>query len=348
MGALLTCACSRVTLADGSPAILIAALDRGGPDLSLKERVSRLLAACVEPVAVFGDDGVLIGATPAARRLIGDRTTLDLLGAGSLTAEADSNGHAAGDCEAGTISIDRLRDHAVWIVAFGEARVQRATPAPAEPVTVSAPAPEPAPIAPAPEQTTPQPASFALEPEPPPPEPPQQVHDAPDSPAAEQPELFPELVAAPAPLAVVAPVEWRHPLRFVWQLDLDGRFTIDSAEFIAIMGPLTAALFRQPWPFIASAMNVDPEGLVARAIETRATWSGVLVQWPVDGGEQRLPVELSGLPVFDRERAFRGYRGFGVCRDVAGLNAILQAAARSGRSRDRRLPCCRRRSTRRA
>ena len=31
----------------------------------------------------------------------------------------------------------------------------------------------------------------------------------------------------------------------------------------------------------------------------------------------RLPVEMSGLPVFDRDRNFRGYRGFGVCRDVA-------------------------------
>ena len=68
MGALLTCACSRVTLADGSSALLIAALERCGPDLSLNDRVSRLLAACVEPVAVFGDDGILIAATTAARR----------------------------------------------------------------------------------------------------------------------------------------------------------------------------------------------------------------------------------------------------------------------------------------
>ncbi|WP_038378733.1 hypothetical protein, partial [Bradyrhizobium elkanii] len=33
----------------------------------------------------------------------------------------------------------------------------------------------------------------------------------------------------------------------------------------------------------------------------------------------RLPVELSGLPVFDRARNFAGYRGFGVCRDLDGL-----------------------------
>ena len=48
------------------------------------------------------------------------------------------------------------------------------------------------------------------------------------------------------------------------------------------------------------------------------------VAWRVDGSDERLAVELSGLPVFDRERAFRGYRGFGVCRDVARLNAIAR------------------------
>ncbi len=48
--------------------------------------------------------------------------------------------------------------------------------------------------------------------------------------------------------------------------------------------------------------------------------------WPVDGGG-RLPVELSGLPVFDEARDFAGYRGFGVCRDLDGL-ARLEALRR--------------------
>ena len=40
---------------------------------------------------------------------------------------------------------------------------------------------------------------------------------------------------------------------------------------------------------------------------------------------ERLPVELSGLPVFDRERHFRGYRGFGVCRDIGRINELAFA-----------------------
>jgi PAS domain S-box-containing protein len=295
MGRPITCACSRIALADGSPAVLIAALERNGPDLSLMQRVSRLLAACVEPVAVFDEDGALIGATPPARRLIGDTMSLDAL-------------------DTGPIAIDRWRDQTVSIVTFGEDHGQRA-PSEATAAATEAATPEPA-AAPLPDPVP--------EPEQPQPEP-SQAEAPHDSAVAVQPELFPELAAETRTSLPTAPEEWRHPLRFVWRMEPDGRFTIDSAELIAVMGPLTAALFRQPWPFIASAMNVDPDGHVSRAIETRDTFSGLLVQWPVNGGDRRLLVELSGLPVFDRERTFRGYRGFGVCRDVVGLNAILQA-----------------------
>jgi signal transduction histidine kinase len=44
---------------------------------------------------------------------------------------------------------------------------------------------------------------------------------------------------------------------------------------------------------------------------------GLLGGGSLGDASQRLMVELSGLPVFDRERVFRGYRGFGVCRDAA-------------------------------
>ena len=343
MGGMLTCACARLTLPDGTPAVLIVALDRSGPDLSIAQRVRRLLAACVEPVAVFGDDGVLIEATPAARKLIGDKPSLDALGARALVAAANASGHAAGAWEAGAISIDRIRDPAVWIAAFGSSAVRRA----ATPATAPAPTPLPEPVpeqvpAPLPVAAPEQPAVEIMrqdedavvqahepqaecetqaEPEA------QNWNEFSDNTVAEQPELFPELApiapAAPAMLAVVE--ERRHPLRFVWQMDPEGRFTIDSPEFIALMGPRTAALMGQPWPFIASVMTLDPEGQVARAVSTRATWSGVSVFWRIDGSAERLAVELSGLPVFDRERTYRGYRGFGVCREVARINAIAHA-----------------------
>jgi signal transduction histidine kinase len=107
---------------------------------------------------------------------------------------------------------------------------------------------------------------------------------------------------------------WRPPLRFVWQIDAEGRFTLDSDKFLALAGSPTTELQGQPWDILASALGLDPDRTVARALETRETFSGLSITWPAGGA--RLAIELSGLPVFDRERSFRGYRGFGVCRGV--------------------------------
>jgi signal transduction histidine kinase len=91
-----------------------------------------------------------------------------------------------------------------------------------------------------------------------------------------------------------------------------------------LIGPQTAAPLGRSWDEVAAALGLDPEGHLARALATHETWSGLLVAWPVDDSAERLTVELSGLPVFDRDRSFRGYRGFGVCRDLARLAALAQ------------------------
>ncbi len=110
----------------------------------------------------------------------------------------------------------------------------------------------------------------------------------------------------------------RHPLRFMWQMDHEARFSLGSDEFTRLIGLHTAAGFGRLWSDIAESFGLDPEGRVMQAFASHDTWSGITLNWPVDGGG-RLPVELSGLPVFDRNRNFAGYRGFGVCRDLDGL-----------------------------
>src|SRR5262249_49346794 len=104
-----------------------------------------------------------------------------------------------------------------------------------------------------------------------------------------------ESVAVP-----VAPRERRYPLRFVWKMDEDGRFTLDNDEFIALVGARAAAAIGRPWPEMAAELGLDPEGQVARAVATRDTWSGLSVSWPLDAGAERLVVGLSGLPMFGR------------------------------------------------
>ena len=112
-----------------------------------------------------------------------------------------------------------------------------------------------------------------------------------------------------------------HPLRFTWKMDADGRFSLDQSEFTHLIGPRTAAGFGRPWRDIAERFSLDPEDRVASASATHGTWTGIMLNWPVDGGD-RLPVELSGLPVFDRAGKFAGYRGFGVCHDLEGLTRL--------------------------
>jgi PAS domain S-box-containing protein len=114
--------------------------------------------------------------------------------------------------------------------------------------------------------------------------------------------------------------ERHRPLRFLWQIDADGRFTLASAEFADLMGAPTLAQLGRTWREIAAALGLDPDGRVEHAIASRETWNGIRLAWPLGRGE-RVTVELSGVPVFDRDRSFHGYRGFGICRDVARLAA---------------------------
>ena len=285
VGRALTCSCSRVTLSDGTAAVLVIATERAGPDLSLKERATRLMSGSTTPVAAFARDGALLTAAPAAHPHLGSMTSLAALGAEALAAEACASSHAAGASAAGPVAIDRIGSGAdtALIVSFG--------------VTL----PEPlAQVAAVPPETT-------LAPE--------QAADA-----AAAPQAPPVPAAAPA---TPSPGSRRHPLRFVWQMDAEDRFTIGSEEFVELVGRQTLAVLGRPWQEVAIALGLDSDHQVARAIDTRETWSGVTVQWPVDG--TRIPVELSGLPAFDRNRTFLGYRGFGVCRDVARLNSLSQS-----------------------
>src|ERR1700732_2233555 len=82
----------------------------------------------------------------------------------------------------------------------------------------------------------------------------------------------------------------RAPLRFVWQMDAEHRFTVGSDEFAALMGHATAAALGRPWPELAAELALDPEGQIARALASHDTWSGLSIAWPVNDGSQRLMV----------------------------------------------------------
>jgi PAS domain S-box-containing protein len=147
---------------------------------------------------------------------------------------------------------------------------------------------------------------------------------------AEDPVHEPAPIASPptVPAPTAMETRARHmPLRFVWQMDAATRFTLGAQDFTKLIGPKTASVFNRPWPEIAEALKLDPDGKVAQALAAHETWSGIVVMWPVDGTYERVPIEMSGLPVFDRDRRFLGFRGFGICRDTERLAALAQRAA---------------------
>jgi len=151
--------------------------------------------------------------------------------------------------------------------------------------------------------------------------------------------LTSDQVAVEAPME--APMETqmrRFPLRFVWQMDAANRFTLGADDFAKLIGPRNAAALDRPWAEIAETLKLDPQGQVAAALASRATWSGIVVHWPLDDTEAPLPVEMSGLPVFDQDRQFAGYRGFGICRDVERLAALEQRRGQPASAPDETKP----------
>ena len=301
LGHALTCTCSRI-VGGGGGAVLIVAAEPAGPTLTLGERVQRLLDGDTDRAAAFLPDGRLVYANAQAQHWLNGTSTLAALGLEVLAAAALQTGTASTAAklngDAGDILLACLGQGASSVVL----------------VLVQQPA---------------RPASQALATK-------SELETAPASQnRAAQP--MPS-AAASGTAAVAAPTragaesgaspDRRHPLRFVWDMDADGRFTIASDEFLQLIGARAALLGRR-WRDIAAELKLDPADQVATAVASRETWSGITISWPISAppgsdrhSELRLPIELSGLPVFDRDRSFRGYRGFGVCRDLAQINGL--------------------------
>jgi PAS domain S-box-containing protein len=309
LGALVTCGCTRLDFPDGSHGILVVAAETVGRPMPLVERLQRLIEGIDTPIAAFTRDGLFIGASDAARALSGFRN-LSEAGLEEARHDALKQGHTETPLGTGHMVLQRVGHGAdvglVALIAPGAvfaARVPHVAPAigdyEAPAISGEAPAEfalaETAHLEAALTETEPSPYIEA-------------VADEPPAAPAEQP---------PSPTAR------RHPLRFMWLMNAEGRFSIGSDEFTRLIGARTAAGFGRLWADIAATFDLDPDGRVMKAVATHDTWSGITLSWPVDDGS-RLPVELSGLPTYDRARNFTGYRGFGVCRDLDGLTRLAE------------------------
>ncbi|BCJ91837.1 hypothetical protein IZ6_25720 [Terrihabitans soli] len=106
--------------------------------------------------------------------------------------------------------------------------------------------------------------------------------------------------------------ETARPLRFVWQSDENGRISGLSPELVAILGP-GRIINGRTWEEVVLDHGGEVPAELMQALARRDTWSGITINWPAADGRVLL-LELAGLPAFERDRTFLGFRGFGVMR----------------------------------
>ena len=286
VGRPLICSCSKVTVAYAT-AILIAAAESCTPVLTLAGRARRLIESD-EAVAAFDPDGNLLHATPSAMRHLDGVTSL-----------ADVNGRGE------TLYVGQGAD-AVTLLLFSDEENRQ--PQEGDISVNDAIAEHPVDLSPIADAM----AAMTVN----------QPHDVcqHDDPSRCKNGTHPDAGDATASEAQ-QPAEQksdhhqrRHPLRFVWETDAENRFTIADPDFLSIAGPRTAGLMGRFWNEISAKLALDPQGRIAHAVVSRDTWSQIDVDWPVKDG-QRIRIALCGIPAFDQERLFCGYRGWGVWRD---------------------------------
>ena len=327
LGGLSTLACTRLPIVDGEAGLLLASTQAAA--LPFEHRLHRLIDAIDLPVIAFAPDHHVAGQNAAAAawpftpELQADPALL------FLTGNALDTGHARGELATGQAEILRVGAGAEMTLiavvvpnpacaAASDVATHIESPAVGTipELAIQPDHSEPADLEPAQSII----ASRQFETEPPSPketEPPMSAFEPPatsvePSPAATDRTVTP--LAAPAPR--------KMPLRFTWRTDADGRFEIQSDEFAGLIGPRVAANFGRPWGEIAAQFDLDPQGRIATAMDTKATLTGIAVDWPIDDTQMHLPVELSGVPFYDGARQFAGYRGFGLIRDLGVLSRL--------------------------
>ena len=106
------------------------------------------------------------------------------------------------------------------------------------------------------------------------------------------------------------------PTRFLFEFDLDRNLKSLSPEFHKAMGTSDDAYVGSNWSELASTMKLDAEGKIANHLKGQAIWTETSY-WPLneagadEDAPKRVPISLTAMPVFDRNRLFQGFRGFG-------------------------------------
>jgi PAS domain S-box-containing protein len=117
-GALMTCACARLAFPGGNHGILIAAAESSGRAMPLIERLQRLVEGVETPIVAFARDGLFVGASDAARALLGF-PDLSEAGLNAARSEALANGRVEVPIGSGHMVLQRVGSgHDIGLVAL--------------------------------------------------------------------------------------------------------------------------------------------------------------------------------------------------------------------------------------
>mgnify|MGYP003393459350 CR=1 FL=1 len=322
--------CERIGLSNGTNAVVFTGLARERSDGNLGKAFAALIDGERAPFALFDQEGKPLAANRMATAIMGPAGTLLHLHASAAAALSDANLKGFGEIPFGVLKIFlkkfSLGTHSLVFASF--AQPERPSAPALEPATEAKPEPVKAEDKPKEEKPkTELPPVIQLGP-------PTNDNAGWEVPAAKATEKKTEAVSPeevkefwsqvdkqeaptdPEPPKSISLQLKRAPSRFVWQLDADEKFTSVSPDLAEAVGAATTAKLGEDWRTLAARAGLSNTDALFAAVKRRDTWSGVAVLWPVADTETARPVDLAALPVFDRERNFLGYRGFGVFRDA--------------------------------
>jgi signal transduction histidine kinase len=109
-------------------------------------------------------------------------------------------------------------------------------------------------------------------------------------------------------------------IKFSWKTDADGKFVMVSNEILDTLGVDATLVLNKSWDEVARNFNLDQSEKIVELFNTKDTWSGQQVLWPISGSTDKdgmadnklVPVDFAALPSVDRNKNFNGYNGFGI------------------------------------
>jgi PAS domain S-box-containing protein len=146
------------------------------------------------------------------------------------------------------------------------------------------------------------------------------------------PPVYPPL-HPPLPLPQMVPFAAALPkrMRFVWSSDAEGRITMLSPEFLALLQLESPdAVVGRAWAELLGTRLIDDTGALATGLASGMTFHDAAVAFHIGDGHSSILAALSGSPVFDAARNVQGYRGFGALKQVPASPYLPMVAQETG------------------